>query len=193
MSNSKILLVQSSARTDASLTRRLSLDLADKLRGNVVHRDVGAAGEFIDGDWVGANFTPAEDRTPDQNARLANSDTLVAELKDADTIIIGMPIYNFGMPAALKAWVDQVARAKVTFAYTEKGPLGLLEGKRAYIVIASGGTQALSDMDFATPHLRHVLGFMGITDVTIINADQVMARGEDAIQQAEDQIAALAA
>jgi len=193
MSNSKILLVQSSARTDASLTRRLSLDLAEKLGGDVVHRDVGAAGEFIDGDWVGANFTPAEDRTPDQKARLANSDTLVAELKDADTIIIGMPIYNFGMPAALKAWVDQVARAKVTFAYTEKGPLGLLEGKRAYIVIASGGTQALSDMDFATPHLRHVLGFMGITDVTIINADQVMARGEDAIQQAEDQIAALAA
>ncbi len=86
-------------------------------------------------------------------------------MQAADTLVIGLPIYNFGVPAALKAWVDQVARAGVTFRYTETGPKGLLTGKRAIIAVASGGTEAGSDVDFATGYIRHVLGFIGITDV----------------------------
>lgn len=193
MTTPKILLVQSSARTDASVSRRLSRELAETLGSQITTRDVAQAGEFIDSGWVAANFTPATDRSAEQLQRLVSSDTLISEVQDADIVVIGMPIYNFGMPASLKAWIDQIARAKVTFEYTETGPVGLLNGKRAYIVVTSGGTPALSDMDHATPHLRQVLGFLGITDVTIINADQQMIRGEAAVQQAEDQIAALAA
>ena len=86
-----------------------------------------------------------------------------------------MPVYNFGMPAALKAWIDLVARPKITFAYTEGGPVGLLEGKRAIVAVASGGTQIGGAGDFATPHLRHVLNFIGISDTTIVNARDVTA------------------
>lgn len=193
MSSPRILLVQSSARTDASVSRRLARELADSLGGPVTLRDVAAQGEFIDGDWVAANFTPAPDRNPAQSARLESSDMLVAEIQDADIVVIGMPIYNFGIPASLKAWIDQVARAGVTFKYTENGPVGLLTGKKAYIVVASGGTQALSEIDFATPHLRHVLGFIGISDVTIVGADQQMMRGAEAVTQAEAQIADIGA
>ncbi|SOH92552.1 FMN-dependent NADH-azoreductase [Monaibacterium marinum] len=193
MTAPKILLVQSSARTDASTSRRLSRELAETFGGDVTLRDVAQSGEFIDGNWVAANFTPAENRNADQQGRMASSDTLVAELQDADIIVIGMPVYNFGMPASLKAWIDQIARARVTFEYTDKGPVGLLQGKRAYVVVASGGTPVLGEIDFATPHLRFVLGFLGITDVTIINADQQAARGEQAVTDAEAQIAAIAA
>lgn len=193
MTTQKILLVQSSARTDASITRRLASELSETLGGDVTLRDVAQSGEFIDGNWVAANFTPAGDRNADQQGRLSGSDTLVAEMQAADIIVIGMPVYNFGMPASLKAWIDQVARARLTFEYTDKGPVGLLQGKRAYLVVASGGTEVLGEMDFATPHMRHVLGFMGITDVTIINADLQAARGEQAISAAEEQIAAIAA
>jgi len=95
----------------------------------------------------------------------------------ADVLVIGVPIYNFGIPAALKAWVDMVARARLTFRYTEQGPEGLLRVKRAYLVVASGGTAAGSAVDFATGYLRHVLGFLGIDDVEIIAADRAQVRG----------------
>ena len=104
-----------------------------------------------------------------------------------------MPIYNFGVPAALKAWVDQVARAGVTFKYTENGPQGLLEGKRAILVVASGGTAAGSDIDFASGYMQHVMGFIGITDVTVITADQMMMDTEAALAKATAQVDALAA
>lgn len=106
--------------------------------------------------------------------KLALSDTLVGELKSADTIVIGTPVYNFAVPAALKAWIDLVARARETFQYTEDGPVGLLQGKKAYVIIASGGTKVGSEIDFAGNYLKHVLGFIGITDVTIVAADQLM-------------------
>jgi len=109
---------------------------------------------------------------------LAHSDELIAELEAADTIVIGVPVYNFAIPAALKAWVDQIARARRTFRYTETGPEGLLKGKKAYLVVASGGVPVGSDYDFATGYLRHVLGFVGITDVTVIEAGQQMMDGE---------------
>jgi FMN-dependent NADH-azoreductase len=133
-----------------------------------------------------------DQRSAAQRAALAESDALVAELAAADLLVIGVPIYNFGVPAALKAWVDMVARARLTFRYTENGPEGLLRGKRAYLVVASGGTAVGSEIDFATGYLRHVLGFLGIEDVQIIAADRGSLRGErDAVDAALGQIAQL--
>ncbi|MEL6599879.1 MAG: NAD(P)H-dependent oxidoreductase [Pseudomonadota bacterium] len=191
------LLVHSSARREASVTRALGSDLAERLGAPVVERDLAHGVELIDEAWVGANFTPREDRSDTQRARLKGSDALVAEVMAAETLVIGMPIYNFGVPAALKAWIDQIARAKVTFEYTPDGPKGLLSGKRAFIIVASGGTEMGSAVDFATPHLRQVLGFLGIDDVTVIRADQAMVRGEaaqtDAMRQIDGIVAVRAA
>jgi FMN-dependent NADH-azoreductase len=148
---------------------------------NVITRDLSDGLPFVSEEWVGANFTPAEDRTDAQRGVLATSDALIEELQAADEVVIGLPIYNFGMPAVLKAWIDQIARARVTFRYTENGPVGLLEGKPATIILASGGTEAGSAIDFALPHLKHILGFIGIHDVTVFSADQAMKGGEEKI------------
>ena len=192
-----ILHIDASARTQGSISRALSQDLVDKLSGpatTVVKRDIGLTPlPIVTENWVGANFTPDADRTPEQVETLQLSDTLIAELDAAYTLVRGVPIYNFGVPAAFKAWVDLVARARKTFKYSEDGPVGLLTGKKAYLVIASGGTASGSAIDFATPYVRHVLGFLGIHDVTIVAADQLMAAGESKITAAQQEIEALAA
>jgi FMN-dependent NADH-azoreductase len=131
---------------------------------------------------LGANFTPVEERTPAHKAKLAFSDTLVSEIATTDTLVIATPIYNFGIPATLKAWVDLIARVGLTFRYTAEGPVGLLEGKRAIILVASGGTAVGSSIDFATPYLKQALAFIGITDVEIIASD---AMGKDATEKRE--------
>lgn len=113
---------------------------------------------------------PVDDRGTVQHDTLALSDKLVSELQKVDTIVIGAPIYNVSVPAYLKAWIDLVTRAGLTFQYIETGPKGLLEGKRAIVALASGGTPVGSDADFATGYLRHVLGFIGITDVQFVAA-----------------------
>ena len=105
--------------------------------------------------------------------------------------MIGLPIYNFGVPAALKAWVDLVARAGVTFRYTEAGPQGLLTAKRAIVAVASGGTEAGSEIDFATGYIRHVLGFIGITDVSFVTADRLMIDADGTMAKALEQVDAL--
>lgn len=181
----RILRIDSSMRVDGSTTRSLADQLIAKLADgaalSVTRRDLAAeTPSVIDANWIAANFTEPADRTAEQKAALAESDALVAELQAADTIVIAAPIYNFGPPAALKAWIDQVARARVTFRYTPTGPEGLLSGKKAYLLVASGGTEAESAIDFTTPYLRHVLGFLGITDVTIVAADRQMADPESA-------------
>jgi FMN-dependent NADH-azoreductase len=188
-----ILHIDSSARLQGSVTRDLSSQIVAHLGGDVIRRDLKDALPQITENWVNANFTPADQRDAVQTDTLALSDTLVNELRAADTIVIGVPIYNFGVPAALKAWIDLVARAGLTFKYTETGPVGLLEGKRAIIAIASGGTPMNSDIDFATGYLRHVLGFIGITNVDVIAADAVMMKGPDAIADAKSEITKLAA
>ena len=192
----KILHVDASARQAGSVSRELSQHLVDALSDastEVTKRDIGTSPlPLINETWVGANFTPEENRSEDQKQVLELSDTLIAEIEAADTLVLGVPIYNFGVPAAFKAWVDMIARARKTFKYTENGPVGLLEGKKAYVVIASGGTQSGSDIDFATPYVRHVLGFVGIHDVSIIAADQLMATGDEKLAAAREQIAALA-
>jgi len=188
-----ILRIDASARRTGSVSR----DLADKIIARfgdditVTTRDLANGLPLIDEEWVGANFTPADARSDDQKAKLALSDDLVAELKAADTIVIGLPIYNFGVPAALKAWVDQVARAGVTFQYSEYGPKGLLDGKRAIVVVASGGTEAGSDIDFATGYIRHVLAFIGITEVDFVAADRMMIDADATLKSANTQVEAL--
>lgn len=189
----RILRIDASARRDGSVSR----DLADRIvarfgpEASVTTRDLATGLPLIDEAWIGANFTPADQRTESQRTALTLSDELVAEVKAADTLVIGLPIYNFGVPAALKAWVDLVARAGVTFRYSEAGPQGLLTGKRAIVAVASGGTQAGSEIDFATGYIRHVLGFIGITDVTFVTADRLMLDAEATLASAADQIAAL--
>jgi FMN-dependent NADH-azoreductase len=103
-------------------------------------------------------------------------------------LVIGVPIYNFGVPATLKAWIDMIARARVTFRYTDQGPQGLLTGKKAYLLVASGGTPVGSAIDFATPWLKHVLAFIGITEVEVIAAERLMIQGEAGRQQAIERI-----
>ena len=190
-----ILRVDASMRHDGSTTRALTDATVEKLAASgatVTTRDLADGVQIIDQEWIGANFTDPEDRTPEQAERLALSDALIGELQAADIVVIGMPIYNFGVPAALKAWVDQVARARVTFRYTENGPQGLLQGKRAVIVAASGGTGVNSEIDFATPYLRHALGFLGIHDVQVVAADQQMMNA-GALDHAREQVQGLAA
>ena len=188
-----ILHIDSSARLNGSTSRQLTAQVTEKLGGTVVKRDLTDAIPQISETWVNANFTPAEQRTDEQKETLALSDALVSEIKAADTLVIGVPIYNFGVPAALKAWIDQIARAGLTFKYTENGPQGLLEGKRAILVVASGGTPAESEIDFATGYMRHIMGFIGITDVTVVTADQMMVDADAALAKATAQVEALAA
>lgn len=189
-----ILHIDASARTEGSVTRDLSAKIVAKLgAGEVIRRDLATPLPLLDGAWVGANFTPADQRSDAQKAELALSDALIAELQKADTIVIGAPVYNFSVPSTLKAWIDLVARVGVTFSYSEAGPKGLLDGKRAIIAVASGGTAVGSDVDFATGYLRHVLGFIGITDVEIVAADTMAVDADAALIRARDAIAKLAA
>ncbi|MGR3634942.1 MAG: FMN-dependent NADH-azoreductase [Shimia sp.] len=167
-----VLHIDASARFADSVSRVKSADLVTELSAaTVIRRDLADGLPFLDETFTTATFTPEADRTDVQKASLEISDTLVAELQAADTIVIGTALYNFAIPAVLKAWVDQIARAGVTFAYTENGPKGLLEDKKAIISIATGGTQLGSDFDFASDYLRFVLGFVGITDVTILDKE----------------------
>lgn len=189
-----VLRIDASARREGSVSRDLATKIINRLAPDrVIARDLATPLPLLDEAWVGANFTPSDQRTEDQRAKLALSDELIAELAAADTLVIGLPIYNFGVPAALKAWIDQVARAGVTFQYTETGPKGLLEGKRAIVAVASGGTEAGSEIDFATGYIRHVLGFIGIHDVAFVTADRLMVDAEAAMATAHAQVDALAA
>jgi len=189
----KILSIQSSGRQDGSVTRKLSATVLEQLGGDVSERDLTTSVPHVDGDWIAANFTPSSERTAQQSATLAYSDALVAEVKDADILVLGVPIYNFGVPAAFKAWFDMVARVGVTFKYSDTGPVGLLSGKRAVVVIASGGTPVGSDIDFATPWIKQALHFIGIDDVTVIAADALGRNAEAKLASAKNDILKLAA
>lgn len=194
--NLQVLEISASARTEASVTRALSRDLIRALElryGDieVTHRDLATGMPFVDEAWIEANFTADKLRTARHHEALAYSDALVAELQNADVLVIGVPVYNFSIAATLKAWIDMIARARLTFRYTENGPEGLLQGKKAYLVVATGGIPVGSSMDFATPYLRHVLAFVGITDVEIVAADRLNDEGEESLDNARAQIAEL--
>ena len=194
-----ILHITASIRGTESVSRTLSNrlveGLAAKSGARIVERDLSANDlPFVDAERFAANLAPHAERTPEQRGLAAIADTLIEELQQADAIVFGLPVYNFTIPATLKAWADLVARAGTTFKYSETGPVGLLEGKKAYIAVASGGTPIGSDIDFMTPWLRFFLGFLGITDIELVAADAIMGQGgEERIAEATAEIEKLAA
>lgn len=178
MNNNNILQINSSARFSDSKTRQISALVIDYLQqenssATHTHRDVATGLPLINETWVNANFTDKEKRTKQQQESLAFSDELVNELKQAHYIVISSPLYNFGIPATLKAWIDLIARANLTFKYNKEGqPVGLLKNKKIIIIMASGGTPLNSEWDKASPYLKQVLGFIGLTDVVFIDANE---------------------
>ncbi len=189
-----ILHIDASARHQGSVSRDLSASIVERLSpARTLRRDLSDALPQITEDWVTANFTPADMRSDRQKEVLALSDQLVEEIEAADTVVIGMPMYNFNIPASLKAWIDLIARAGRTFEYSESGPRGLLTGKRTIVAIATGGSPVGSELDFATPYLRHILGFVGLRDIEFIAADRLNADREEAMAAANARISALAA
>ena len=171
-----ILRIDSSSSHGHSITRRLGDEVIRRLNQthpgtDVIERDLSSGIGFLSESWVQANMTNPVERTRAQQEILAGSDQLVRELNSADVILITAPIYNFSIPAALKAWIDMVCRARLTFRYTENGPEGLLKDRPVYLVMASGGVLFGSSADFASGYLRYILGFIGIHDVRLVYAE----------------------
>ena len=154
--------------------------------GKVVDRDLTATSiPPISAEWVAAVYTPEEAHTPQQKELLSLSDSLVAELQQADEYVFGVPMHNFGVPSVLKLWVDQIARVGKTFSYADGKPKGLIIGKKATFIVATGGiydaqTQ-MASFNFVEPYLRSLFGFLGLTDVTFLTAGGTMAlnHGQD--------------
>ena len=178
---SKVLVLTSSVLGDASVSNQLTTHIVNQLRlkngkSKVIARDLGSNPvPHLTQDSTIALRVPEAENEVQANAQ-ALSDELIAELKAADLLVIGAPMYNFGIPSTLKAWFDYVLRAGVTFSYSEAGPEGLLKGKRAIVVLTRGGLYSEGPaqlMDAQEPHLRTLLGFIGITDVTFIRAEKL--------------------
>jgi len=198
----RILRLDASASPGDSSSRKLGDYLVHQLKQDnpaieTHERDLNTDLSFIDSSWIAANFTASEEREAVQSARLAFSDELIAELNWADHIVLATPMYNFGVPATLKAWIDLICRAGITFRYGANGAEGLLKGKRVDIIITTGGAPLHSPVDFVSGYLRQVFGFIGIEDINIIGADQMNVDGDAsfarAIAQIEQTYAAIAA
>jgi FMN-dependent NADH-azoreductase len=194
---STLLHIDSSPLYGRSVSRQLTGAFVNEwksshLDGTIIDRDLNATAlSPITAEWVGAAYTPAEARTPQQKELLAVSDLLLAELEQADEYVIGVPMHNFGVPSVLKLWIDQIARAGRTFSYGSGIPKGLLTGKKATFLIATGGiydvqTQ-MASFNFVEPYLRSVFGFLGVTNATFLTAG-----GTAALNQGLDRDAFLA-
>ncbi|CAG9224939.1 FMN-dependent NADH-azoreductase [Burkholderia vietnamiensis] len=172
-----ILQINSAARSQGAQSTLLASELTAKLQqsnpgAQVVVRDLLADTlPHLDETVLGAFFTPADQRSAEQNAIVAKSDALIAELQAADIVVIAAPMYNFGVSSQLKTYFDWIARAGVTFRYTENGPEGLIKGKKVHVVTARGGKYLGTPNDSQTPFLRTFLGFIGLTDVSFIHAE----------------------
>src|SRR5690349_16959027 len=172
-----LLQIQSSIFSDGGQSSQLARRFVTAWRaanpdGRVVVRDLAAAPvPHLDGARFGAFLAKPDERTPEQQAVTDYSDALIEELRQADVVVIGVPTYNFGVPSTLKAYFDHVARAGVTFRYTEKGPVGLLTGKKVYVFAARGGMYAGTPNETQTPFLRTFLGFLGMSDVSFVYAE----------------------
>ena len=183
-----ILQINASARREGANSTRVANSVVDRLKAanpgaQVTLRDLAVTlHPVLDETALGALFTPADQRTPEQAARVALDDALIAELQAHDTLVLGVPMYNFGVPVQLKSWIDAIARVGVTFRYTEKGPEGLLKGKKVYVALARGGLYRDTDKDAQVPYLKNVLGFLGMTDVSFIYAEG-LAMGPEAAEK----------
>jgi FMN-dependent NADH-azoreductase len=194
-----ILQINASARREGANSTRLATRVVERLQAahpgaRVTVRDLAATPHpVLDEAALGALFTPAEQRSPAQAARVALDDALIAEVQAHDAIVLGVPMYNFGTPVQLKSWIDAIARSGVTFRYTANGPEGLIKGKKVYVALARGGLYRGTANDAQMPYLKTVLGFLGMTDVHFIYAEG-LAMGEQAaakgFEQAEADLAA---
>jgi FMN-dependent NADH-azoreductase len=182
---STLLHIDSSPLYGRSVSRELTAAFVTQWKtshpdGTVIERDLNATAiPPINADWVGAVYTPEVARTPQQKELLSLSDSLLAELEQADEYVVGVPMHNFGVPSVLKLWIDQIARVGKTFSYADGAPKGLIIGKKATIIIATGGiydaqTQ-MASFNFVEPYLRSVFRFLGLTDITVLTAGGTMA------------------
>jgi len=186
-----LLQIDSSPST-SSLTRELTREFVETWKGahpdgNIIYRDLAAnPPQPLDALWIGAAYTPPARRTREQTETLALSEELIGELEHADEYVIGVAMHNFSIPAVLKLWIDQIVRNGRTFSYSAQGARGLLQDKKATVVIASGGVYEsgtpAAPMNHIDPYLQTILSFIGVTDVTFITAGgsaQLMAGAVD--------------
>lgn len=175
-----LLQIDSSPMGERSISRKLTEKFVDSWRkshpgGKVIGRDLCTLElPVVSGSWIGAVYTAPEARTPEQTKALALSDSLIADLQEADEYVLGVPMHNFSVPSSLKLWIDQIVRVGKTFSYSAAGPKGLLTGKKATLLLARGGVyetgSPMASFDFVAPYLRTLFGFLGVS-VTIISAD----------------------
>jgi FMN-dependent NADH-azoreductase len=194
-----ILQINASARREGANSTRLADSITARLQAahpgaSLTLRDLAVTPHpVLDEAALGALFTPADQRSAEQAARVALDDALIAEIQAHDTVVLGVPMYNFGVPVQLKSWIDAIARAGVTFRYGANGPEGLLTGKKVYVALARGGLYRETPNDSQVPYLKSVLGFLGLTDVHFIYAEG-LAMGPEAASkgfaQAEADLAA---
>lgn len=195
----KILHIISSPRGAASYSIKLGNAIIDKIQlayADSTVKEVSLVDErfpHLEEVHLNAFFTPASNRTPENLIALKHSDEAIAEIMDADIIVLGVPLYNFSIPSNLKAWIDHISRAGVTFKYDENGPEGLIKNKKLYIAFSAGGIYTegpMASYDTATPYLKSVFGFLGLTDVTVVRVegtsipgiqDNALAKGIDSI------------
>jgi FMN-dependent NADH-azoreductase len=177
-----VLLVQSSPRGEESYSQKIAQSVADGFKKNhpdalITIRDLAKnPPPHVGPAFVGGLSNGLEQRTPEQTTALALSDALIEELIAAEVVVFAVPMYNFGLPSTLKAWIDHVVRAGRTFTYSNNGPEGLLKGKRAILVLARGGVYSegpAKPFDFQEPYLRTVLGFIGVTDIEVVRVEGV--------------------
>ena len=187
-----ILQINSSARSSGSESTRLADAIVAKLSASAANvdltrRDLAAQPHpVLDEATLQALFTPAEQRSAEQAARVALDDALIAQVQAADVIVIGAPMYNFGITVQLKSWFDAIARAGVTFKYGPTGPVGLLSGKKVYVAVARGGMHRDGPTDTQLPHLKMFLSFIGLNDVQFVYAEGLNL-GPDAMAKAQAQ------
>ena len=189
-----ILQINSSARSEGSLSRQVSDYLVEVLQekyadSELINRDLARSElPLVTEAHIGAYFTPADQRNEAQKQLLTLSDQYIAELKRAKTLVIAAPIYNFSVPAALKAWIDLVCRVGETFRYTDQGPQGLLNIDQAYLVVSAGGTEIGSDIDFNSAYLQQICRFIGIKESHVINVSGSKRDSNTVIKNAGQEI-----
>lgn len=198
---SNVLIIESSARQQGSFSRQLTQQFISQWQAahptdQVTVRDLALHPvPHLDANLLGGWMKPEAQRSADEHASLKRSDELTDELLAADVLVLAAPMYNFAIPSTLKAWLDHVLRAGVTFKYTETGPQGLLTGKKAYVLTARGGLYTGSTSDHQEPYLRQVMAFVGIHDVTFIHAEGMNLGGdfqEKGLNQAKARLSAIA-
>nr|WP_314398684.1 FMN-dependent NADH-azoreductase [Pseudomonas lundensis] len=198
---SRVLIIESSARQLDSFSRQLTRQFISQWQAAhpadlIMVRDVARNPvPHLDANLLGGWMKPEEQRSEAEQASLQRSNELTDELLAADVLVMAAPMYNFAIPSTLKAWLDHVLRAGVTFKYTDTGPQGLLTGKKAYVLTARGGLYAGSTTDHQEPYLRQVMAFIGIHDVTFIHAEGMNLGGdfqEKGLNQARSRISEIA-